>query len=64
MKRMFGAVIFLGLLVIIYTYQNSSEAEGKLIETATDCFTYEELPDGTLRITGYDEEKNMKIPIR
>lgn len=26
------------------------------------CFTYEELPDGTLRITGYDEEKNTQNP--
>lgn len=25
-------------------------------------FTYEELPDGTLRITGYDEEKNTQNP--
>ena len=28
----------------------------------TDCFTYEELPDGTLRITGYSEEKNIQNP--
>ncbi|MDE6675057.1 MAG: hypothetical protein K2K19_09650, partial [Acetatifactor sp.] len=26
------------------------------------CFTYEELADGTLRITGYDESKNMQNP--
>ncbi len=26
------------------------------------CFSYEELPDGTLRITGYDEEKNTENP--
>lgn len=26
------------------------------------CFTYEELADGTLRITGYDEEKNTQNP--
>lgn len=32
--------------------------------TTTDaaCFSYEELPDGTLRITGYDEEKNIQNP--
>lgn len=30
----------------------------------TDCFSYEELPDGTLRITGYDEEKNTQDPYR
>lgn len=32
--------------------------------TTTDavCFSYEELPDGTLRITGYDEEKNTQNP--
>ena len=28
----------------------------------TDCFTYEELPDVTLRITGYSEEKNIQNP--
>lgn len=28
------------------------------------CFTYEKLADGTLRITGYDEEKIRRIPIR
>lgn len=26
------------------------------------CFTYEELADGTLRITGYDEEQNTQNP--
>ena len=26
------------------------------------CFTYEELEDGTLRITGYDEDKNTGNP--
>lgn len=31
-------------------------------EVDTACFTYEELMDGTLRITGYDEEKNTKNP--
>ncbi|MDE7224844.1 MAG: hypothetical protein K2O34_13840 [Acetatifactor sp.] len=28
----------------------------------TACFTYEELTDGTLRITGYDENKNTENP--
>lgn len=28
------------------------------------CFTYEELADGTLRITGYDEEQNTQNPYR
>lgn len=27
-----------------------------------ECFTYEELSDGTLRITGYDESKNTENP--
>lgn len=36
-------------------------AEGES-EESDSCFTYEELPDGTLRITGYDEEKNMQNP--
>lgn len=31
-------------------------------ETNAACFTYEELPDGTLRITGYEEEKNTQNP--
>lgn len=35
------------------------EVEGCSVD---DCFTYEELPDGTLRITGYDEEKNTQNP--
>lgn len=30
--------------------------------TDAACFSYEELPDGTLRITGYDEEKNTQNP--
>lgn len=33
-----------------------------VLKRATACFTYEELPDGTLRITGYDEEKNTQNP--
>lgn len=36
-------------------------SEEKAAETSADCFTYEELPDGTLRITGYDE-KNTQNP--
>ena len=31
-------------------------------ENNTECFSYEELPDGTLRITGYSEEKNTQNP--
>ncbi len=33
-----------------------------VLEKHTACFTYEELPDGTLRITGYNEEKNTQNP--
>lgn len=32
------------------------------VKGSDSCFTYEELPDGTLRITGYDEEKNTQNP--
>ena len=39
------------------------EAVGHLVlKKDMDCFSYEELPDGTLRITGYDEGKNTKNP--
>ena len=31
-------------------------------ENNTECFSYEELPDGTLRITGYSEEKSTQNP--
>lgn len=31
-------------------------------DTDIKCFTYEELPDGTLRITGYDESLNTENP--
>lgn len=37
-------------------------SEESVEETSADCFTYEELPDGTLLITGYDEEKNTQNP--
>lgn len=37
-------------------------SEEKIPETSAACFTYEELPDGTLRITGYEEEKNTQNP--
>ena len=42
--------------------ENDSFLGGKAEATSPDCFTYEELPDGTLRITGYDEEKNTQNP--
>ena len=50
--------------------QQETELESLLPETAdavsekgnNSCFTYEELPDGTLRITDYDEEKNTQNP--
>ena len=32
------------------------------VKGSFSCFTYEKLPDGTLRITGYDEEKNTQNP--
>lgn len=38
------------------------EFNKKLTETSAACFTYEELADGTLRITSYDEEKNKMNP--
>lgn len=37
--------------------RTSSSGENPTTTNAV-CFSYEELPDGTLRITGYDEEKN------
>ena len=42
----------------------SETAEHLPLTGETDCFSYEELPDGTLRITGYDEEKNTQDPYR
>ncbi len=41
------------------TYVGCPLSEGSSID---DCFTYEELPDGTVRITGYDEGKNTQNP--
>lgn len=43
------------------TQENSFFKENETV-TNPDCFSYEELSDGTLRITGYDEEKNTRNP--
>ena len=37
-------------------------SEERVEATSAACFTYEELSDGTLRITGYDEDKNTQNP--
>ncbi len=38
------------------------EIDDLVLKRDTACFAYEELPDGTLRITGYDEGKNTQNP--
>lgn len=43
-------------------YIENLEKESEEAITSEDCFTYEELEDGTWRITGYDEEKNVQNP--
>ena len=49
------------LIVMLITGNNSPLYECSHV-TNSECFIYEELPDGTLRITGYDESKNTQNP--
>ncbi len=53
---------FAFLIVVLLIVSNNSLQYEYSHVTNSECFTYEELPDGTLRISGYDESKNTQNP--
>lgn len=50
------------LIIVLLIVGNNSPLYEYSHVTNSECFTYEELPDGTLRITGYDKSKNTQNP--